>query len=195
MKQFLSVFFLLPFLTASAQPSFQDSLATERVTLVKNNLWVLGAWAGANIIQGSISAGNAEGSGQYFHRMNAYWNTVNLAIAGIGLLAIKKQLAGPHSFERNLKEQQKLEKLLLLNTGLDAAYIMTGMYLKEKGLRQNSDQSTGFGNSLLLQGSFLLAFDLIQYFQHRRNSRALEQNRAGWELGSTGNGVGLAYRF
>jgi hypothetical protein len=155
----------------------------------------LGAWAGANIIQGSISAGNAEGSDQYFHRMNAYWNTVNLTIAGIGLLTIKKQLAGPHNFERNLKEQQKLEKLLLLNTGLDAAYIMTGMYLKEKGLRQNSDQSTGFGNSLLLQGSFLLAFDLIQYFQHRRNSKALEQNRAGWELGSTGNGVGLAYRF
>ena len=91
--------------------------------------------------------------------------------------------------------QQGLQKLLLLNTGLDAAYIMTGMYLKEKGLRQNSDQSTGFGNSLLLQGGFLLAFDLIQYFQHRRNSKALEQNRAGWELGTTANGVGLAYRF
>lgn len=195
MKKLLSVFFLLPFVTASAQSGFQDSLATERVALIKNNLWVLGAWAGANIVQGSISAGNTAGSGQYLHRMNVYWNTVNLAIAGIGLLAIKKQLAGPHSFERNVKEQQKLEKLLILNTGLDAAYIMTGMYLKEKGLRQNSDQSVGFGNSLLLQGSFLLVFDMIQYFQHRRNSKALEQHKAGWELGSTGNGVGLAYRF
>lgn len=195
MKKILLLFLLLPFLTVSAQTSFQDSIATERSKLLTNNMWVLAAWAGANMIQGSISAGDAKGSDQYFHRMNVYWNTVNLAVAGLGLWAAKKQLAGIHSRERNLREQHTIEKLLLLGSGLDAAYIMTGLYLKERGLRISSDQSAGFGNSLMLQGSFLLVFDLIQYFQHRRNSKALDLNRAGWELGSTANGVGLAYRF
>lgn len=202
MKRIFLFFLCLSGLTASAQSSFQDSvvtfqdsIATERSKLLKNNMWVLGAWAGANIVQGSISAGNAQGSDQHFHRMNVYWNTVNLAIAGIGMLAAKKQLAGKHSFDRNLREQQTLEKLLLLNSGLDLAYMATGLYLKERGARTSSDQATGYGNSLLLQGGFLLVFDLIQYFENRRISNTLDKNGGRWELGNTSNGMGLAYRF
>ncbi|MES2006470.1 MAG: hypothetical protein V4450_18275 [Bacteroidota bacterium] len=176
-------------------PSFQDSIAVAKASLHKNNMWVLAAWAGANIIQGSISAGNATGSDHYFHQMNAYWNTVNLAVAGLGLWAAKKQLAGMHTLERNLREQNQMEKLLLLNTGLDAAYIMTGLYLKERGNRLNRDQPSGYGSSLIIQGSFLLIFDIIQYAEHRRNGKALEKNMANWQLGTTSNGMGLTYRF
>ncbi|MBI2284992.1 MAG: hypothetical protein HYU71_14855 [Bacteroidetes bacterium] len=202
MKRIILLLLSLSGLTASAQSplqdsvvTFQDSVAIERSKLLKNNMWVLGAWAGANIVQGSISAGNALGSDQYFHRMNVYWNTVNLAIAGIGMLAAKKQLAGEHNFNRNQREQQALEKLLLLNTGLDMAYMATGLYLKERGARTSSDQATGYGNSLLLQGGFLLVFDLIQYFENRRISKTLDKNSGRWELGNTPNGMGLAYRF
>lgn len=195
MRKSAMVLALFLSLTVRAQQTFHDSLAIARVTLNKNNMWVLGAWAGANIIQGSISAGNATGSDHYLHQMNVYWNTVNLAIAGLGLWAAKKQLAGIHTPERNLREQNQVEKMLLLNTGLDAAYIMTGLYLKERGNRLNRDQPSGYGSSLLIQGGFLLIFDIIQYAQHRRNGKLLEQNRANWQWGPTGNGVGLAYRF
>ena len=194
MKPVLSGFLLILCLSGSAQQSFQDSIALERSKLQTNNMWILGAWAGANIIQGSISAGNATGSDHYFHQMNAYWNTVNLAIAGLGLWAAKKQMAGEHTLNRNLKEQQKTEKILLLNTGLDAAYIMTGLYLKEHGNRLNDEKSSGYGSSLLVQGSFLLVFDIIQYAENRRIGKILEKN-AGWRMGPTENGVGLAYRF
>lgn len=195
MKYILFAFVLFLTGTVSAQQQFQDSIATERVTLQRNNSWVLAAWAGANIIQGSISASNAKGSDHYFHQMNAYWNTVNLAVAGMGLWAAKKQLTGVHTQERNRKEQQKTEKLLLLNTGLDAAYIMTGLYLKERGNRLQSDRPAGYGNSLVLQGAFLLVFDIIQYAENRRNGRLLEKNAPNWQLEPTPTGLALAYRF
>lgn len=178
----------------TATPAFQDSVATARGRLQQNNRWVLGAWAAANVVQGSISAGNAQGSDRYFHQMNAYWNTVNLAIAGIGLWTAKKQLAGEHTLARNLRQQGRTEKLLLLNTGLDAAYIMTGLYLHERGTRLSSDQSTGYGSSLVLQGSFLLVFDLVQYFENRRIGQALEKSMRNWQLGPTAYGLGLVWK-
>ena len=192
------ILFLLLFslsVSVPAQQNFQDSMAVARITLQKNNMWFLAAWAGANIMQGSISASNTTGNDHYFHQMNAYWNTVNLAIAGLGLYAAKKELAGIHSADRNRSEQQKIEKILLLNTGLDAAYIMTGLYLHERGTRLNRDQPVGYGNSLMLQGGFLLIFDIIQYAENRRNGKALEKGGGGWQVGTTANGVELAYRF
>ena len=180
---------------AHSQTSEQDSIARERIKLVKNNMYVLGAWAGANIIQGTISASNTNGSEHYLHQMNAYWNTVNLAIAGVGLLGIRKQMKQEHSLNSNLRAQHQLEKILLLNTGLDLAYIATGLYLKERGTRLNNDRNKGYGNSLLLQGGFLLIFDLIQYGQHRRNTKWLEEQQGKLELGLGGNGLALHYRF
>jgi hypothetical protein len=83
----------------------------------------------------------------------------------------------------------------LLNTGLDAAYIATGLYLRERGLRLNNDRNKGFGNSLIFQGSFLLVLDLVQYFAHEKNGRVLQDqvNKLQWNVGA--GGVGLTYRF
>ncbi len=180
---------------AHSQISEQDSIAWERNKLVENNMYVLGAWASANIIQGTISTSNTNGSEHYLHQMNAYWNTINLAIAGIGLLGIRKQYKQQHTLTTNLRIQHKIEKMLLLNTGLDLAYIATGFYLKERGARLNNELNKGYGNSLLLQGGFLLIFDLIQYGQHRKNTKWLEQRQGKLELGLGGNGLALNYRF
>jgi hypothetical protein len=180
---------------AFSQVNEQDSIARQRIKLVQNNMYVLGAWASANIIQGTISASNTQGSEKAFHQMNAYWNTVNFAIAGVGLLGIRKQLNKQYTLSSNLKEQQKLEKILLLNSGLDLAYIATGLYLKEKGMRLNNPRNEGFGNSLILQGAFLLVFDLIQYGQHRKNTKWLENKMDHLQMGVSANGLGLSYRF
>ncbi len=189
----ISAFFYA--LMAQSQVNEQDSLAHQRIQLVQNNMYVLGAWASANIIQGTISASNTQGSEKAFHQMNAYWNTVNFAIAGVGLLGIRKQMKRAYGLASNLKEQQKLEKILLLNSGLDLAYIATGLYLKEKGIRLNNTRNEGFGNSLLLQGAFLLVFDLIQYGQHRKNTKWLENKMDHLHMGVSANGLGLSYRF
>jgi hypothetical protein len=69
-----------------------DSIAADRYNKNKTNMTILAAWAGVNIIQGSISATNATESGEYFFKMNAYWNIVNLGIASWGLIQLKKSL-------------------------------------------------------------------------------------------------------
>ena len=179
-------------LTDSVKPlSITDSVAFRRNILNKTNMTILLAWSGANLVQGSISAGNLEGSPHYFHQMNAYFNIVNLAIAGYGLYEVRKEMNKKLSLYQNLRQQQKIESLLLLNTGLDLSYITTGLYLRERGTNKLNDQTKGYGGSLVLQGSFLLVFDIIQYIQHRQNGQLLNKYLGNLQLATTANGVAL----
>ncbi|MEO0066256.1 MAG: hypothetical protein RI983_1582 [Bacteroidota bacterium] len=171
---------------------WNDSIVTERYNQNKTNMTILAAWAGVNIIQGSISATNATGSGPHFFRMNAYWNLVNLGIATMGLFQLRKELNRHYTLTQNHLAQQKLEKILLLNTGLDLAYVATGFLLKENGNRTGNPRNTGFGNSLLLQGAFLLVFDLVQYGNHRRNGKLLETQLSKLQIQAGHNGIGLS---
>ncbi len=179
-------------LTDSVKPlSIPDSVALRRNILNKTNMTILLAWSGANLVQGSISAGNLVGSPHYFHQMNAYFNIVNLAIAGYGLYEVRKQMNKKLSLYQNLRQQQKIESLLLLNSGLDLTYITTGLYLRERGTNKLNDQTKGYGGSLILQGSFLLVFDIIQYIQHRQNGQLLNKYLGNLQLATTSNGVAL----
>jgi hypothetical protein len=179
-------------LTDSVKPvSIPDSVAFRRNILNKTNMTILLAWSGANLVQGSISAGNLEGSPHYFHQMNAYFNIVNLAIAGYGLYEVRQQMNKKLSIYQNLRQQQKIESLLLLNSGLDLSYITTGLYLRERGTNKLNDQTKGYGGSLVLQGSFLLVFDIIQYIQHRQNGQLLNKYLGNLQLATTANGVAL----
>jgi hypothetical protein len=171
--------------------SIPDSVAFRRNVLNKTNMTILLAWSGANLVQGSISAGNLKGSPHYFHQMNAYFNIVNLAIAGYGLFEVRKQMNKKLSLYQNLRQQQKIESLLLLNSGLDLTYITTGLYLRERGTNTLNDKTKGYGGSLMLQGSFLLVFDIIQYFQHRQNGQLLNKYLGNLQFATTPDGVGL----
>jgi len=171
--------------------SIPDSVANRRNQLNKTNMAVLLSWSAANIVQGSISAGNLQGSQHYFHQMNAYFNVVNLAIAGYGLYEVHNQMKKKLDLYQNLKQQQKVESFLLLNSGLDIAYITTGLYLQERGTNHFNDKTKGYGGSLMLQGSFLLVFDIIQYVEHRQNGQLLDKYLGNLQLASTPNGVGL----
>lgn len=194
-RKYLLFLLLGPFSKGFSQQSLQDSIATERINLNKTNMTILGAWAAANIVQGSISAGNVGGSGHYLHQMNVYFNTVNLGLAAVNLLMVKKQLSRHYSLSDNLREQQKIEKILLFNVGLDLAYLTTGLYLKERGMRLSKEQPQGYGNSLLIQGGFLLIFDIIQYAGHRKNGKWMEKTFSNLQVGPVGDGLGVAYHF
>lgn len=104
----------------------------ERIDLNRKGLTVLGSWAGANLItNGILLANNSSGSDKYFYQMNLYWNVVNGALAGLGVLGAKKTQGNLSAFQ-TLEEQSSTEKTFLVNTGLDVAYVMTGGYLLEK---------------------------------------------------------------
>ena len=167
----------------------------ERADLNRKGLTVLGSWAGANLItNGILLANNSSGSDKYFYQMNLYWNVVNGALAGFGVLGAKKSQGNLSAFQ-TLEEQSGTEKTFLVNTGLDVAYVMTGVYLLEKSKNStgNQDMLKGYGQSVILQGGFLLLFDGIMYGVHRSH---LKKGKVIFEnLTFTGNQVGFTWRF
>ena len=155
------------------------AFAAERTRLDQRGLTVLGGWALGNLAVSSIATGQTEGSAHYFHQMNIGWGAINLALAGVGYLGARRA-AGQPAPDRagNVRAQLRTENLYLFNAGLDVAYLATGVYLLEKSRNPtapgSADRWRGYGQSLLLQGGFLLLFDGFQYATHHRHgTRAL----------------------
>ena len=140
-----------------------------RIKINQIAMLTLGGWALINMTSSGLILPHASGEKKYFYQMNIYWNAVNLAIGGFGYFGSQEQ-PDSLSFAESVREQVNIEKILLLNAGLDIAYITAGLFLLEK---QNADKKMkGYGRSVILQGSFLLAFDVIMYLMHNQNNQA-----------------------
>lgn len=128
---------------------------------------VLGGWAVANIAIGSALY-FADVGDTAFHQMNAMWNTVNLGLAAAGLFqSIRGSV--PDSLSAEIRAQHSIEKILLLNAGLDVGYIAAGFLLTQLQSGPMVDSYPGWGRGLMLQGAFLLVFDLAMYAVHSRS--------------------------
>lgn len=170
MKTTLFIFFLSSVVFAQSDFELQ-SFHLERTNINQTAMLVLGGWAAANILIGTYGNFKASGEAKYFHQFNAMWNVVNLGIAAFGYFnAINSDPASMTNVEI-INDFNSLQNFLLLNAGLDAAYIVTGFYLKEKSKNSSSpERLKGYSNSLLLQGGFLLLFDVTLYFVHQSNA-------------------------
>lgn len=148
--------------------SLNDQYHSE-LTYRRTGMIILGSWAAVNIASGLTLRARNEGTQHYFHEMNALWNSVNLGIATLGYVAANK-LNTPVSPVHLFSEQAKLDQTLLFNAGLDLAYIAGGLYLTEraKNSDKNSERFTGYGRSVIMQGGFLFAFDVIMVLVHQR---------------------------
>ncbi len=178
------VFFFPAEVFAQDIPQLRDFNQT-RIDYNKKGMIILGSWAVGNMVWGGIGASQTSGQTKAFHQMNLYWNSVNLIIAGFGYWQATKETPGT-DFWATMEAQQKIEKILLFNAGLDLAYIAGGFYLKERGLRNEKDQLIGFGKSVILQGGFLLAFDAVMYGFHQTHSKELQEILQNVSLGPTG---------
>ena len=139
------------------------SINQDRLKDTRSAMLVLGSWAVGNIAVGLIgmsSTNNPETKA--FHQMNAGWGAVNLTLAGFGYYSAAH--ADPSSFDlaQTSEELHKMQKILLFNAGLDLAYMAGGLWMLEKSNNSttNPEQWSGFGKSLLMQGAFLMVFDL-----------------------------------
>lgn len=157
--------FILLLCTLSIPALAQNSAALEcfnstRLEYNRQGMWILGSWALLNLLVGTIRGFQTRGQVQAFYQMNAYWNLVNLGIAGYGYWQAI-QISMGINFWEVLVAQQQIEKVLLFNAALDLGYMAFGFFLIEKGLRLKKERWIGFGKSILLQGVFLLLFDGI----------------------------------
>ena len=180
------------FLSAQELPPTLLEFNQQQMKHQQQAMYVLGGWAVLNIGAGLALRGSATGSTREFHTMNALWNTVNLGIAGLGYLAALKTDPAGMDLATSLATHQRFQKVLLFNAGLDVGYIMGGLYLTERAKRPgvNGDRLQGFGNSIMVQGAFLLVFDLANYFIAANHNGDIPL-----QLGATPNGLGLLLEF
>ncbi|MEZ0538794.1 DUF6992 family protein [Fibrella arboris] len=130
----------------------------------------LGGYALANLAVSGLAIGNSSGEARYVHQMNLYWNAVNLGIAGLGLLGLRKQHPATETLGEAVQKHNALKQTLLVNAGLDVAYIVGGLYLTERANSHpdQADKLRGYGKTVMAQGAFLLAFDVVNYLIVKR---------------------------
>jgi hypothetical protein len=126
---------------------------------------VLGSWALSNIAIGAYGWSRNSGQRMYFHQMNLFWNSVNLAIAGIALYSNTTTDYSMWTTDQILTKQLRTQRIFLINAGLDIIYMGTALGLKKIASRypDHQERLTGYGNSVLLQGAFLFVFDLVLF--------------------------------
>jgi hypothetical protein len=191
---FTIVLFALPiFAQENANKQF-IAINNQKIQGQKNGMLVLGGWALGNMAFGASQLKSTEGTAtRYFHEMNIFWNSINLSIATFGYIRAYKEQATNDPIE-TMKSFHQLEKAYLFNAGLDLVYVMSGIYLMERGRYAIfPDQITGTGQSLIVQGAFLFAFDLFKYISVNNKSRGVYRLTQSMQF--SGNSVGFRGRF
>lgn len=172
MKKYLIalIFLIIANYMAWAQSGYQNFHETS-VKVNQTGMVVLGSWAVVNIAVGAAGWSKYNGSAMRFHQMNLFWNTVNLSIAGFAFYNYLQNSGAVLTPDEIMQEHLKAEKLYMVNAGLDVLYIGTGFLLRHLSARKekNKDILLGYGNSILLQGSFLLVFDAVMWGIQRSN--------------------------
>ena len=135
---------LIPY--ANAEVSAEQDLT--------RGMWALNSWAVSNLAVGvPMSIQATDPQSKSFHQMNAGWNVVNVALATPAL--IKPKAVDP----------KRMAKLFWINAGLDVGYMAAGLWMSQRGQATGNPQLTGWGQSVLLQGGFLFAFDSAMGFR------------------------------
>ena len=194
-KTWATAIFMIWTIICFAQTDILIEYNQNRLQKQQTGMLILGGWAIGNIALGSAMMGKRTGEDRYFHQMNAAWNTINLGIATLGYLSAMK--TDPASFDlyHSMNEQHKLQKILLFNAGLDVGYILGGVYLIErsKTTENKPNRLKGFGRSIILQGGFLLAFDIVNHIIHAKGNTIVQPLLEGLSL-SPGH-LGFIWQF
>ena len=152
---------------ASMPSSLRDQLTAaneRRITLMKYGMGSLVTWAVGNIAVGVV--GNIvadDDQTRAFHQGNWGWNIVNLVIGGIGLYNAFKEDPSALTVQQTYEKKRGARLAFAINSALDCIYMATGAWLWERGIRTDEPIMTGWGQALVLQGGFLLVYDLVMW--------------------------------
>ena len=195
MKKTFTLILLLFCVHAFAQDSLKK-FNTDRINLTSSGMEVLGGWGILNLGTGAIGWTNASTSeARYFFQMNTVWGGVNFGVALLSYGSLQKDRKKHLTAAKSLKEQEKIEKIYFINGCLDVAYIGTGLYLKLAGDSRNSPMMKGYGESLLIQGGFLLIFDGIMYRAEKKNGSKLRQFLEKNPITFDGKRIGIIFNM
>ncbi len=189
LRTLLMLVFLSNAFFVYAQNIDNQAFNLKRIETNKKAMLILGGWALGNMAFSGFRVGNTEGVEKGFHQMNIGWNAFNLSIAALGYWGATKENPATFDSFNTMNEHYKLQKIFLLNTGLDVAYVVGGAYLIERSkTAEKSEQMKGFGQAVILNGAFLFIFDLGNYLIHNAQNDKLKMLLKG-------NEVGLSFHF
>jgi hypothetical protein len=195
-KIFLLICFIAVSLSAFSQKDVLTKFEKERVNYTKKSMLALGGWSAANIIVSSIATNTRNKEMRYFHQMNVMWGSINLAFAGLGYWGAGKEKIDNPTLAAVLKHQNKIEKTYMINAGLDVVYIGGGLLMNQISDNQkNPERFKGYGNSIMLQGGFLLVYDAINYAMHRKHGKKLDGLVDKVQVSGGPASVSLVYNF
>jgi carboxylesterase len=119
------------------------------------------AWTGISVTAGLILLAAGSPFGRAFGIQAAAWGAIDGLIAAAGLLVLRRRIARqPDPPPGDVcREERSLSRLLRINGGLDVLYVIGGLALALT-LGRESAAWRGHGWGIVVQGAFLLLFDL-----------------------------------
>jgi hypothetical protein len=190
MKKVFVIILILFCTSAFAQDSlkYYNNL---RINTTSSGMKVLGAWGIVNLGTGAIAwPSSHDPEARYFFQMNTAWGAVNFGTALLGYASVQKYRKKTLTAAETLEQQKKLEKIFLINGAFDIAYLGTGAYLKLAGDSRKSPIMKGYGESILMQGGFLLLFDGLMYHAEKRNGTKLRNFLEKHPISFDGHSIG-----
>jgi hypothetical protein len=160
-------------------PNAGAAFQARMVLLKRLHARILGTWAALSALAGGLGFLLLSGEAAHFGLMSLTWGWVNGGIAAYLYYHHREELRKPLSPFRQLEVQGHAEKIILFNAGLDVAYILGGLALRQHGLLPGltyAELWKGFGAAVILQGSFLLLQDSLFYALHVRNRNHIYPN-------------------
>ena len=195
-KILLLLTFTVAHFAGICQTTDLKSFDQQRISITKKGMLTLGGWSAANIIAGAIGSGANNRQTHYFHQMNMIWGATNLLFAGLGYWGATKENSNDITLTKVLLHQNRIEKTFLFNAGLDLTYVTAGLYLTERSRRKSDpSQLKGYGNSIMLQGGFLLLFDAVMYSLHHGHGKKLAPFTDKVMVMAAPTGFAVNYRF
>ena len=168
----------------------------ERVRITKNSMAALAGWSVVNIVGSGFATNTRNREMRYFHQMNVMWGGINLAIAGLGYYGAGREKTNNAVLANVLKHQNRIEKTYLINLGLDVVYVGAGLLMnKTSDNQKNPAKFEGYGNSIMVQGGFLLLYDAIVYSIHHKHGKLLKGMNDKVTLNAGPSSVSLTYNF
>ena len=142
------------------------------VIILQKHLAVLGWWCILHAVAAVLGLFLAGGMWWYFFLMNITWAAINFFIVlKIFDHVFYRRFIKGNTFDR-FEVHWHVERMLLLNVGLDVSYIFAGLYLHTLGRLPDiayPELWTGFGWSVILQGVFLFCLDNFFRRLHLKN--------------------------
>ena len=177
----------------------QDSLKfynNNRNHITGSGMEVLGGWGILNLGGGAVGwSSSTDPTSRYFYQMNVIWGAADFGAALITFTGTQKYKNRKLTAAESIEAQNRIEKIFMINEGLDVVYLGAGAYLTIEGHSRNSPIMKGYGSAVLLQGSFLLVFDALMHHAEKQNGSKLRNFLEKHPVTFNGKQVGILFNM